>query len=252
MGWVDSLTASLLVSLRLVPTLAFAQPFTLLRVPVLVRMMIAVGLALWLVDARPAQTVDRLGAASMVGIFTGELAIGLSIALSLQLAFAAILWAGRVLDVQAGFGLALLTDPTTQNNQPLVGTVLAYAAAIIFMTTGGLYDLLSLWMASVETLPLGYGAFAPDMAALGSYMGSVFFLAVGLIGAAMMALFLTDVVIGFMSRTLPQMNMLLLGFQVKAMVLLVTLPLAIAFSGALYVRIIRLALEAPSTWWGVR
>lgn len=244
--------AALLVSLRLAPTLAFAQPFTLLRVPVLVRMMIAVGLALWIVDARPALTVDRLAGASMVGIFFGEVAIGLSIALALQLAFAAILWAGRVLDIQAGFGLALLTDPTTQNNQPLVGTVLAYAAGVIFMTSGGLYDLLAVWVASVEALPLGYGAFQPDLTAMGSYIGSVFFLAVGLVGAAMMAIFLTDVVIGFMSRTLPQMNMLLLGFQVKAMVLLVTLPLAIAFSGALYLRIIRLALEAPSTWWALR
>lgn len=249
---MDSLMAALLVSLRLAPTLAFAQPFTLLRVPVLVRMMIAVGLALWIVDARPALTVDRLAGASMVGIFFGEVAIGLSIALALQLAFAAILWAGRVLDIQAGFGLALLTDPTTQNNQPLVGTVLAYAAGVIFMTSGGLYDLLAVWVASVEALPLGYDAFQPDLTAMGSYIGSVFFLAVGLVGAAMMAIFLTDVVIGFMSRTLPQMNMLLLGFQVKAMVLLVTLPLAIAFSGALYLRIIRLALEAPSTWWVLR
>ena len=39
----DSLTAALLVSLRLAPTLAFAQPFTLLRVPVVVRVLLAVA-----------------------------------------------------------------------------------------------------------------------------------------------------------------------------------------------------------------
>lgn len=249
MGWVDSLNAALLVSLRLSPTLAFAQPFTLLRVPILVRVMIAVALALWLVDARPALTTDMLARQSLISLFFGELLIGLSIALALQLAFAAILWAGRALDIQAGFGLAALSDPTTQNDQPLVGTILAYACAVIFMTTGAMYDLLAVWVASLEALPLGYGLFRPDMTALGSYLGGVFFLAIGLVGIAMLAIFLADIVIGFMSRTLPQMNMLLLGFQVKAMLLLITLPLAITLSGALYLRIIRLALGAPSTWW---
>lgn len=107
-AWVDSLEASLLVSLRLAPTLAFAQPFSLVRVPVMVRLLIAIGLSLWLVDARPALTAERLAGHSFVGLMAGELAIGVSIALALQLAFGAILWAGGVLDFQAGYGLATL------------------------------------------------------------------------------------------------------------------------------------------------
>lgn len=246
----NSLVAALLVSLRLVPTLAFAQPFTLLRIPPMVRVLLAIGLSLWLVDARPALTSDRLAGHSLIGLFLGELMVGLSIGLALQLAFAAILWAGRVLDVQAGFGLAMLADPTTQDEQPLAGTILAYAAAAVFFTTGAQYDLLALWLASLETLPLGYGMLQPDMAALGSYIGTLFFLALGLVGASMLAIFLADIVIAFLSRTLPQMNVLLLGFQVKAMVMLVTLPISIAFGAALFLRIVRLAIAAPPTYWG--
>ena len=246
----DSLLAALLVSLRLAPSLAFAQPFTLLRVPVMVRVLLAVGLALWLVDARPGLTTDRLADHGLIGLFFGELMVGISIALALQLAFAAILWAGNVLDVQAGFGLATLADPTTQAEQPLASTVLAYAAAAVFFTTGAQYDLLALWAASLETLPLGYGLLAPDLAALGSYISGVVGLALGLVGAAMLALFLADLVIAFLARTLPQMNVLLLGFQVKAMVMLLTLPLSIALGAALLLRIARLALTAPPTYWG--
>jgi flagellar biosynthetic protein FliR len=246
----DSVLAALLVSLRLAPCLAFAQPFTLLRVPVVVRVMLAIGLAVWLVDARPALTVDRLGGHGLVSLFLGELMVGLSIALALQLAFGAILWAGRVLDVQAGFGMATLADPTTHEEQPLAGTLLAYGAAAVFFTTGAQYDLLALWVASLEALPLGYGLLQPDMAGLTSYIGSLFFIAIGLVGAAMLAIFLADLVIAFLSRTLPQMNVLLLGFQVKAMVMLVTLPIARAIGAALFVRLVRLALAAPPTYWG--
>lgn len=249
-SWVDSLEAALLVSLRLSPAFAFAQPFSLIRIPVTVRVMLATGLALWLVDARPALTADRLAGRSLVGLVAGELAIGLSIALALQLAFGAILWAGRALDVQAGFGLATLADPTTREELPLAGTILAYAAAALFFTTGAQYDLLALWIASLDALPVGYGMLLPDMTALGNYLGMVFILAVALVGTAMLAIFLTDIVIAFMSRTLPQMNVLLFGFQVKAMLLLVTLPLVIALSEALFLRIVRLALAAPTGWWG--
>lgn len=248
--WVDSLIAALLVSLRLAPALAFAQPFTLVRVPVLVRVLIGVGLALWLVDARPALTAQRVAGHSMIGLVLGELAIGLSIALALQLAFAAIAWSGRVLDVQAGFGLAALADPTTREELPLAGTILVYAAGMIFFTSGAQFDLLALWLGSIDTLPLGYGMLHPNLAALGSFMGGLFALAVGLVGVSLLAIFLTDIVIALMSRTLPQMNVLVLGFQVKAMLLIVTLPIALTLSGALFLRIIRLALTAPPQWWG--
>jgi len=250
-NWVDSIIAAVLVSLRLAPALAFAQPFTLMRIPVTVRVLLAVGLSLWLVDARPALTVDRVAGSSFVGLVAGELSVGLSIALALQLAFAAILWAGRVLDVQAGFGLAMLADPNLPDQLPLAGTVLAYGAAALFFTTGAQYDLLALWVASVETLPMGYGTLAPDMAALGTYLGGVFLLAIGLVGASILAIFLADIIIAFMSRTLPQMNVLLLGFQVKAMLMLVTLPLSIALAGALFLGLIRYALAAPASWWTV-
>ena len=248
-GWSDSLTAALLVSLRLAPALAFAQPFTLLRVPGAVRVLVAIGLALWLVDARPELTAQRISGNELVGLFLGEFMVGIAIALALQLAFAAVLWAGQVIDIQAGFGLATLADPTTHSEQPLTGTLLAYAGAALFFTTGAQYDLLALWVASLDTLPLGYGMLQPDMAALGSYMGQLFFIAVGLVGAAMLALFLADVVIAFLSRTLPQMNVLVLGFQVKTAVMLLTLPIALALGSALFLRLLRLAIAAPPTYW---
>lgn len=250
-NWDDSLIAALLVSLRLAPVLAFSQPFTLVRIPIAVRVLLSLALALWLVYARPALTVDRLEDRALLPIMAGELAVGTSIAFALQATFGAILWAGRVIDVQAGFGLAALADPTTREELPLAGTILAYAAGALFFTTGAQYDLLALWVASIEQLPLGYGTMQPDMAAVASFLGSVFFLAIGLVGVSMLAITLTDIVIAFMSRTLPQMNVLLLGFQVKSMLFLVTLPLSLAISGALFLRLIRLALAAPPTWWTV-
>ena len=237
--------AVVLVSLRLGPSLAFAPPFTLLRTPVLIRVLLAIGLSIWLIGARPDLTVERAAQTEIASVMLGEVLVGVSIAQGLQLTFGAIYWAGRALDIQAGFGLAMLADPTTSAQLPLAGTVLSYAAGMTFFAMGGHYDLLGLWAESFEALPVGYADSAPDIAGVGRFVSTVFLLAVGLVGIAMLTIFLADLVIAFLSRTLPQMSVLLLGFQVKAMMLLITLPLCMSFAFALVLRLVRLAVTEP-------
>lgn len=245
----DAVLAVLLVTLRLGPSLAFAPPFTLLRVPVIVRVLLAIGLSVWLVSARQELTVQAAVAGPFVALLISELLVGVGIALGLQLAFAAILWAGRAVDIQAGFGLAMLADPTTNAQTPLAGTILSYGAAAIFFSVGAQYDLIALWAASFDALPIGYTLLGADLAAVARFVSTLFLLAIGLVGVSMLAIFLADLVIAILSRTLPQMNVLLLGFQVKAMIMLVTLPICMTLALGPYLRLIRLAVTGPADFW---
>lgn len=249
--FVLRLQAVMLVSLRIAPVLGFAPPFTLLRIPPLVRVLMALALAMALVSGSETAAMGALREGrSLLSLAFGEVIVGGAITLALQIAFAAILWAGNAVDTQAGFALATIADPTSSVPLPLAGTVFAYAAALIFFTSGAPYDLLALWSASLEALPVGHSVHSGNMAGLSVLMGSAFTLALGLFGLVMLVLFLLDLAIAFMSRTLPQMNMLLLGFQVKAIAMLAVLPLALALSTGLALRLIRLALEqAPNLLW---
>lgn len=240
------LEAILLVSLRVGPVIAFAPPFTLLRIPATIRVLLALALAAALAGGQPDAALAALREGrSPVVLMAGELFVGIAIALCLQVAFAAILWAGGAVDAQAGFGLAAIADPTTDAQMPLAGTVFAYAAGLVFFAMGGPYDLLALWAASLDALPVGSAA-AGDMDALAALVGGSFAMAVGLFGIVMLVLFLLDLAIAFMSRTLPQMNMLLLGFQVKSIAMLAALPIALALSTGLALGLLRFALaQAP-------
>lgn len=239
--------ATLMISLRIAPALAFSPPFTLLRIPATVRLVLTVSIAAWLVAANPLQTYRTDFWSS--GLFitaASELLLGIALALPLQLAFAALLTAGRALDIQAGFGLALLIDPGTRAQTPLAGTLFAYAAAAVFFATDGPADLLAIWAASVGQVPLGEATIGGSPAVLTAYISAIFIMAFGAAGLVMLVLFLIDLAIAFMSRTLPQMNVLLLGFQVKTLATLIVLPIAIALSGALFVRMLRYALETAT------
>lgn len=237
--------AVFLIGLRIAPTLAFAPPFTLLRVPLLIRVILGLGLSAWLVASHPEETTARLiDSESIAMAFASELVLGIALALSLQIAFAALMMAGRTIDIQAGFGLALLIDPTSRTQTPLTGMLFAYAAGAIFFTTNGPLELFAVWSSSVERMPLASAFASPDLAPLLTYISAVFFLALGLAGLLLLALFLIDMTVAFMSRTLPQMNVLLLGFQVKTLAVLALLPVTFALSGSLFLRLVRLAIDA--------
>lgn len=243
---IARLVAIFLGSLRLGPLLTFAPPFSLVRMPTPARMVIAVGLA----AAMPLSPVVERLLLTRQGILNAavhEVVMGLMLMLGLQFAFAAIGVAGRALDIQIGFGLASVIDPTTKAQMPLIESFLTYAAAAVFMGTSAPGDLYAVLTDSFTRFPIG-GAL-PVLAPGGmvDFLGTVSVLALGLVGLVLVVLFLIDATVALISRTLPQMNVLVLGFQVKALAALALLPAMIGLSGAGILRILRLAIDATAT-----
>lgn len=240
-GLLDQAISVLLGSLRLAPLIAFTPPFTLIKVPTTARATIVVALAAGMTDG--SVSFSR-GMGGLVGAACGELVLGLAMALPLQLAFALIGISGRALDIQVGFGLAFLLDPKTKAQMPLIGALFTYAAGAMFFLSSGPADLVAVLAAGFVAIPVGAASALPDPGALLGFLGAGSLIALGLVGLAMIVLFLIDLVIAMMSRTLPQMNMLVFGFQVKALATLVLLPMTLGLAGAGMLRLIRLALEA--------
>lgn len=242
--FTQQVLAILFISLRIVPVFAFAPPFTLLRIPISIRLFLSLSLSMWLVLANPENSYERLALnTDYVMLAFGELLLGGILVLVLQWSHAAILTAGRVVDVQVGFGLALLIDPTSRAQVPLIGTVFAYAAGLTFFAIGGPEDLLAIWSESLRHMPLGAPLVDANISVFLAYISAVFVLAMGLAGVVLLTLFMIDLTVAFLSRTLPQMNVLLIGFQIKTLAVLATLPIAITYSSALYIRIVRFSLE---------
>lgn len=241
-GWVF---ASLLLSLRIAPAFAMAPPFTLTRIPAMFRTLFALGIAACLVSANPQATaIADFSIGGLAAAAIGELALGAIVAMAFQIAFGALYMAGRTIDIQSGYGLALLIDPTTKTQTPLVGTLFALAAGAVFFAMDGHAELLRVLAASLEAIPLGGGDFPTSLGPLTSFVAAAFVTAFGVAGGAILSLFLADLAVAMLSRTAPQMNVLLLGFQVKAILLLLVLPLTFGVAGALLARLCRLTLEA--------
>ncbi|KAF1004689.1 MAG: hypothetical protein GAK28_03891 [Luteibacter sp.] len=232
-------TGTLLLSLRLGPLLTFAPPFSQLRLPLRVRVVLVLAMAGSLAMIAPATPagVHWITAAAT------ELFLGMLLAFGFQAGFAGLDFAGRALDIQAGYGLALVIDPATSNQAPLFGTVLALVAGLVFFLVGGHLELMRMLALLVKLVPPG-GALTPIAPTrLTAFLGASLLTGLGAIAAPMLALFLVDVAVAYLSRALPQMNALLIGLQVKTVVTLIVTATAIGLAGPAIMRLIRQSLE---------
>lgn len=236
-AYIDWVVASLLLSLRVAPVLTFAPPFTLVRMPALFRLLLGLALSGLMVGSGLVADGPPIELGALVQAGLNELVIGAIIVFAFQAAFAAIYVAGRTVDIQSGFGLASVVDPTSGVQTPLVGSIYAYAAGAVFFGMDGHLDLMRMLAASLEILPLGGDREAINIAAISAFLATVFAIAFGVAGGVILALFITDLAIALLSRTAPQLNVLVLGFQVKTVLVMVALPLTLGTSAALLARL---------------
>ncbi|SAK75789.1 flagellar biosynthetic protein [Caballeronia pedi] len=224
-----------------------APPMSQLRVPVRVRVLIALSLAACMADANSSTELLTLSNGDLVLAACVELMFGLALAFALQAMFASLSFAGRVIDVQAGFGLAMVIDPGSRQQAPLFGTIFMLVAGVIFFSSNGLSSLLRLLATLSRLFPPGLLVFNVGPQEIIEYFGTVMGLGLAAASAVILSLFLIDVSIAFLSRTLPQMNALMLGLQVKTVVTLVVASMSLGLIAPVTLRLLDSALRFVSS-----
>lgn len=244
-GLSQWLAAAMLLALRIVPVLAFAPPFTLTRLPARFRLLFGLAMAGTLAATVPLPgELAALATGPLLVAAARELMLGIVFLIAFQLAFAALYFAGRAIDIQAGLGIAALIDPATRSQAPLAGTLFAYAAGAVFFAIDGHLDVMRVFSASLDAVPVGAWQMTGAFGRVLLFIGAAFLAAFGFAGAAIAALFAIDLTVAMLSRTVPQMNALVLGFQVKTLVLLMVLPICFGLGGGLLLRLMRLTIAA--------
>lgn len=225
-----TIAATMLVSLRLVPLFLFAPVFGSIKLPGHFRAFTVLGIAFSLTvvlkldaNAIPLDTAGLLSAA------VGEILIGAAIAAVIMIGLAAFSFAGRLLDLQMGFGVASLLDLNTQARMPLVGTALSMMAVMMLYLTDGHHMIVRAIAISFEKMPLAKGIASLDFSFLIAFGSALFSFGLVLVAPVILILFLIDVGIAVMSKTMPQMNVFALAISVKVFVGLILLALSVRY-----------------------
>lgn len=229
MAW---LIGTLLLATRVAAATMLTPVFGPTQIPAPVRVMIALALSAFLIIATPVALMPIDSTTDLAIAAVGELFIGASLAFGFLVAYSATQIAGRVLDIQLGYGAASVLNPTTQTPAPLIGTVFGMAAVAVFLAIDGHHVLIRALALSIERFPPGTLAADLDIGELLEFSGSMFTFGLALAAPVMLSLLMADVALAVMARSMPQLNVFVLSFSVKIVLGLIGLGLSVKFAGA--------------------
>lgn len=170
-----------------------------------------------------------------------ELGVGAVIGLTANAALQGVQLAGHIMGRNIGLAIANVIDPARDIEVSLVGQFKMLLVLVIFVALDGHHIFLLAMVKSYEVVPVtGLTISWPLVGRLVAGVGYLLMVGVKLAAPVIAAGLLANVVLGFLGRTVPQMNIFIIGFPVRIMlgfgVLLLMVSLMVGVAEALAAR----------------
>lgn len=148
-----------------------------------------------------------------------EALIGLLLGLVGYIIMSAIQIAGSFIDFQMGFAIANIIDPQTGAQSPLIGQFFNMLAMLLLLAINGHHMILDGIHYSYQFLPMdqGFPHFSSDnyITFIITTFTAVFAIAFQMAAPVVATLFLVDLSLGITAKTVPQLNIFVVGFAIK-------------------------------------
>lgn len=177
-------------------------------------------------------------------LVVAELLLGMIVGFVSTLALAAVQLGGELLDIDLGFAIANVLDPTGNTHLPLVGTFHYTVALLIYVSMDGHHWLLRAMARSYRAVPVG-GVHLTD-ASLQQVLAAaadLFVSGLELAAPVFATLLLTTVAMAVTSRAVPQLNVFMTGLPLKVLVGLAMLAAGLPLYAAVLERVLIAAHE---------
>lgn len=182
-------------------------------VPARVRLLFAVALTALIAPLLPKLPPMALFGSDWWLAILHETIIGIALGLALQLVFEAAMLAGELVSYGMGLGFAQLVDPLHGAAAPMLGQFYQVCAMLLFLSLGGLLQVVQLLADSFHLAPVGGTLIdASSFLALAQFGGLCFAGALRIALPAVMALLVVNLAFGAMNRSAPALNAMSIGF----------------------------------------
>ncbi|NCB50700.1 MAG: flagellar type III secretion system protein FliR [Clostridia bacterium] len=157
-----------------------------------------------------------------------ELLFGVAMGFVLTTMFNLAMTAGSIIDYQIGFSMASIYDPENNAQTPLSGNFLNIMLLITFFLMDGHLKLIEVLFRTLEAVPVGTVMVVPDiMWVAAEVMSRAFFISVMVAMPVVAAGLMMEIALGAIIKTVPQMNMFVIGIPLKIVIGLVAMMLTL-------------------------
>ncbi len=208
-----------LIFFRVAGMMIFAPLFGSTRIPRRVKVLLAAVLTLGLMGSVPLPEAIPEDSWSLAVAIGGEMIFGIAMGMILSFAFIAAQWAGEMIGQQMGLNLSEAFDPQFGGGGSVIGEMYYMLTLVVFLVFRGHHAMLLGVRDSFTALPLlsvGMTKGLFDLIA-GLFMGATT-LAIQLAAPMLVTMLIVDTALGFVSKTVPQFNVMSAGLTIRSLV----------------------------------
>lgn len=161
-----------------------------------------------------------------------ELLLGLLFGTSATIVVSTLQIGGQIVSTLASLDVAQAADPTTQESTTVISQLFTWIAMLLFLVLGGHRVIVGVCIDSFTYYPAG-GVTIDDtwLRQLYNLIGHSMSVGLRAAGPAAITLLLANLVTALIGRTLPQLNIMAIGFSLNVTILLIVLALSVTSIG---------------------
>ena len=208
-----------LVMARISGLMLTAPMFSSAAVPARIRAFFVLTLAACVFPLAGAGAPTSLTLAHVVVGVAGEIMIGAVIGLAFGLIFTGAAVAGQLVGQQAGLRAGNTLSGVFDGSTTAIGDLYFFFSLMVFFTIGGHHVLIVSLLDTYQTTPIMTFALTPAVfGMLNDLVAGAFAFGLRMAAPVVIAMFLTELTLGFMARTMPQINILSVGFLIRVLI----------------------------------
>ena len=196
-----------------------APLFSTYPIPTQVKIWLSAAIAFILFPIVQANTqfVAPTSVPALTLILFKEYAIGYAIGFCARILFIGIELGVNTFTVQMGLSADQALNPASGGNSPVISQAFTYLASMLFIGLGAHQWLFSALYNSFKNLPIGYtlGISPGLIEQIVIITAQIFSVGLGIALPIFGILFITDVLLGFTSKMMPQMNIFMVSLPLK-------------------------------------
>jgi len=167
-----------------------------------------------------------------------EVMVGVTIGFIARLLFMGVQFSGQFVSLQMGFAAAILFDPSSENNVPVLGEFYYIVAILLYLALGGHGFLFEALRESFEVIPLtGISYSSGFFQMLTGLSADVFVIALKIAAPIFVTILIIDFALGLVARLVPQMNVFIFGFPLKIMTGMIIIIISLPLFGEIFQRL---------------
>lgn len=175
------------------------------------------------VDVNITTTLDLINYTVM------EITTGLVLGYITSICFNSLKIAGSLIDQQIGISMANIYDPNSKEQSTIIEDIMHWMGIMIFFSMNGHHRLIEGIQQSFKLIPIGESILSNNFTYIINVFVQCFIIGFKIAVPVVLALIITDLIMGLISRSVPQLNVMVIGMPLKVLVGVMFFIIALPF-----------------------